>query len=199
MYEIFEELLKEKNVKVADVSRATGIKPTTFSEWKRGKYKPKDDKRQKIAEYFGVSLDYLDGKVTKAEDAVQNYLKSPMYDVAAGQGRINDAYPTEFTSETPLGEDYSWCKVVGDSMLPDLHDGDDILVHHQTETTPHDMTVIKVDGESSTVKYVEITDSGVWLRASNKDVFEDTFFSVQDVITLPVTIIGKVVEVRRKF
>lgn len=104
MYEIFEELLKEKNVKVADVSRATGIKPTTFSEWKRGKYKPKDDKRQKIAEYFGVSLDYLDGKVTNTEITVKNYLdkQNAIFNVAAGQGRINDAYPTEFTTETPL-------------------------------------------------------------------------------------------------
>lgn len=202
MYEIFEMLLKEHKIRMTDVARATGINPTTFSEWKKGKYKPKDDKRQKIADYFGVSLAYLDGKTTKSEEAIQNHLEDkngfPVFNIAAGQGRINDAYATEYTTEPTLGEDYSWCKVVGDSMLPELRNGDDILVHHQTETTPHDMTVIKVDGESSTVKFVEITDKGVWLRALNKDVFEDKFFSVQDVITLPVTIIGKVVEVRRK-
>lgn len=60
MYEIFEKLLKEKGVKAADVTRATGVSSTVFSEWKKGKSTPKADKRKKIAEYFGVSLEYLD-------------------------------------------------------------------------------------------------------------------------------------------
>ena len=64
MYEIFEKLLKEKNVKVADVTRATGIASSTFTDWKKGRYTPKQDKLQKIADYFGVSLDYL----TKGEE-----------------------------------------------------------------------------------------------------------------------------------
>lgn len=60
MYEIFEKLLKEKGVKAADVTRATGVSSTVFSEWKKGKSTPKADKRKKIAEYFGVTLEYLD-------------------------------------------------------------------------------------------------------------------------------------------
>lgn len=64
MYEIFEKLLKEKNIKVADVTRATGIASSTFTDWKKGRYTPKQDKLEKIADYFGVSLDYL----TKGEE-----------------------------------------------------------------------------------------------------------------------------------
>lgn len=60
MYEVFEKLLKMRGVRAADVTRATGISSTVFSEWKKGKSRPKDDKRQKIADYFGVSLHYLD-------------------------------------------------------------------------------------------------------------------------------------------
>ena len=59
MYEIFEKLLKEKNVKVADVTRSTGIASSTFTDWKKGRYTPKQDKLQKIADYFGVTIDYL--------------------------------------------------------------------------------------------------------------------------------------------
>lgn len=62
MYEIYEKLLEEFGVSTADVSRATGIGKSTFSAWKNGEYVPKQDKRQKIANFFGVSLDYLDGK-----------------------------------------------------------------------------------------------------------------------------------------
>lgn len=59
MYEIFERLLKEKNLKGADVTRATGIASSTLTDWKKGRYTPKQDKLQKIADFLGVSLEYL--------------------------------------------------------------------------------------------------------------------------------------------
>lgn len=59
MYEIYQKLLDEKGIKNADVSRATGISNMTLSDWKNGKSTPKQDKLMKIADYFGVSLDYL--------------------------------------------------------------------------------------------------------------------------------------------
>lgn len=59
MYEIFDKLLKEKGIRASDVSKATGIPGSTFSDWKSGRSKPKQDKLQKIADYFGVSVEYL--------------------------------------------------------------------------------------------------------------------------------------------
>ena len=59
-YEIFEELLRKKGVKIADVVKATGMTPATIYDWKAGRYRPKDDKRKMIADYFGVTLEYLD-------------------------------------------------------------------------------------------------------------------------------------------
>ena len=60
MYETFEKLLHAHNVKVSDVARATGIRPSTFSDWKNGHYTPKRDKLQKIADFFNVSIEYLE-------------------------------------------------------------------------------------------------------------------------------------------
>lgn len=121
----------------------------------------------------------------------------PVYDISAGKGRLNEGYPTEWMDTTEDSDEYSWCTIHGDSMYPRLYDGDLIRVHHQTETSPRDLTVVKIDGDAVTVKYVEITNDGVWLRAENKDVFEDKFYSVQQVLTLPIQIVGKVVEMRR--
>lgn len=59
MYEIYEKLLKAKGVKTADVCKATGIKAPTFSDWKKGKSTPNVDKLILIANYFGVSVQYL--------------------------------------------------------------------------------------------------------------------------------------------
>lgn len=59
MYEIYQRLLYEKGLKNSDVARATGISNMTLSDWKRGVSKPKEDKMRKIAEFLGVTFDYL--------------------------------------------------------------------------------------------------------------------------------------------
>lgn len=59
MYEIYQKLLDEHKLKNSDIARATGISNMTLSDWKRGVSTPKQDKMKKIADYFGVTLDYL--------------------------------------------------------------------------------------------------------------------------------------------
>lgn len=66
MYEIFEQLLSKYGVTAYRVAKETGITTATLTNWKQGKYTPKQDKLQKIADYFGVSLDYLmTGNITE--------------------------------------------------------------------------------------------------------------------------------------
>ena len=62
MYEIYCKLRDEKNFKDADVVRATGITKSTFSDWKNGRSCPKNEKLQKIADFFDVDIDYLCGR-----------------------------------------------------------------------------------------------------------------------------------------
>ena len=59
IYERFEKLKERKDVSSYAVSKGTGITTTTLTNWKKGKYTPKQDKLQLIADYFGVTLDYL--------------------------------------------------------------------------------------------------------------------------------------------
>lgn len=59
MYEIFAQLLEKYNVTPYKVSKETGVAQTTLSDWKRGRSTPKSDNMKKIADYFGVTVDYL--------------------------------------------------------------------------------------------------------------------------------------------
>lgn len=59
MYEIFEQLLQKYGVSTYQVSKATGISQSTFSNWKSRRNLLSPDKAKKIADYFNVSLDYL--------------------------------------------------------------------------------------------------------------------------------------------
>jgi transcriptional regulator with XRE-family HTH domain len=57
LYQIFDKLLQERGLTAYKVAKGTGIGTGMFSEWKAGKYKPKVDKLQKIADYLGVPLE----------------------------------------------------------------------------------------------------------------------------------------------
>lgn len=72
MYEKFSKLLQLKGVRPADVSRATGIAQTVFSEWKSGKSQPKTDKLTKIAKYFNVPLEYFTGEDDEKSTSPKN-------------------------------------------------------------------------------------------------------------------------------
>ena len=65
MYENFEKLLKERGVTAYRVAKETGVTTATLTSWKQGKYTPKPEKLQKIADYFGVSVDYQEMKQMK--------------------------------------------------------------------------------------------------------------------------------------
>lgn len=59
MYAKYAALRDKKGLKDADVSRATGISPTTLTAWKQGKYTPKINKLIKIADFLGITLEEL--------------------------------------------------------------------------------------------------------------------------------------------
>ena len=68
MYEIFKRLLEERNLTPYKVHKATGISTATLSDWKNGRSTPKMDKLKKIADFLGVSVDYLmNGEEPKEE------------------------------------------------------------------------------------------------------------------------------------
>lgn len=59
MWEIFEKLLEEQGLYAYKVSKMSGVTTTTSPNWKQGKYIPKQDKMQKLANCLGVSVEYL--------------------------------------------------------------------------------------------------------------------------------------------
>lgn len=59
MYEIYCKLRDLKGLKDSDVSKGADVSKSTFSDWKSGRSTPKKDKLIRIANFFGVSVDYL--------------------------------------------------------------------------------------------------------------------------------------------
>lgn len=210
--EKLQTLCKQRGLTINKLEQELGMPQSSLQKF--GQSVPKADRLYKVAKYFGVPMEYffedgivpikdqadLDAYFDQINDMREKHGKppikeKPLYRVAAGSGCYNNQYADEMVE---ADDGYEYATVCGDSMLPELRDGDTVKILRQAETTPHDYTLVKVDGEHATIKFVEIVENGVWLRALNKEVFEDKFFSIQEVMTLPVTIIGKVVSFERK-
>lgn len=59
MYKDFEQLIQNKGVTSYKVSKDTGVSQTALSNWRLGKSVPTTNTLQKLADYFGVTIDYL--------------------------------------------------------------------------------------------------------------------------------------------
>ena len=68
MYEIFEQLLQKYGYSVYKVSKDTGIPQTTLYSWKKNNSKLAGDTAKILANYFGVSIDYLMGEDEEKEN-----------------------------------------------------------------------------------------------------------------------------------
>lgn len=59
MYEIFEQLLQKYGITAYKFCKETGISQSTISTWKLKKNLVSPEIGKKIADFFGISLDYL--------------------------------------------------------------------------------------------------------------------------------------------
>lgn len=59
MYKKVKELLDKTNKTSYQIAKETGISQTAFSNWKSGRSEPNLESLKKLADYFGVSIEYF--------------------------------------------------------------------------------------------------------------------------------------------
>lgn len=223
MYERFEQLLLEKAISAYKVSKETGISTATLTSWKQGKYTPKPDKLQKIADYFGVQIDWLTGDSeykTKKEmfdawDTMYNKdenLAEKVRKIEKGiripvLGNVAAGVPIEVMEDVldweeipedmaSKGEHFG-LKIKGDSMSPRILEGDVVIVRSQSDANSGDIVIAKVNGDDVCCKKLIKYDNGINLISFNP-MYEPMYFSANDIQSKPVNIIDIVVELRGK-
>lgn len=95
--------------------------------------------------------------------------------------------------------DFFALQVRGDSMLPTLKDGDVVIVKKQPTVDSGDIAIVLVNGNDATVKEIKESPAGITLIGHNVAVYTPRFYSNEEIKNLPVQVLGKVVEMRRKF
>ncbi|MBR0449788.1 MAG: helix-turn-helix domain-containing protein [Clostridia bacterium] len=205
-YDIFENLLKINKTTVYRVSKETGISASTLSDWKSGRSVPKLDKMRLIAEFFGVSLEYmLTGEEPLAESDPQADATFEKGSRIAIIGEIRAGLPI-ITNESVLGyeyaevdaEEYFYLRVQGDSMKNiGMIDGSLVLFHKQQYAEDGDIVACLVGGDSATVKRFRRSKKNIVLMPENPD-YEPIRLTTDDFESGEARILGVACEIKIK-
>lgn len=183
-----------------DIARDLNISKATVSSWMNGTRLPRMDKVDLLCQYFGVTREDImeESPVRKSTS-----IKIPVYGrVRAGipNAAIEDIIDTEEIDPDMVkdGSEYMALKIRGDSMEPKISDGDVVIVRKQPDVESGQIAIVMVNKNDATCKRVRKYRDGIEL-VSNNPMYEPMFYSNEQISTLPVTIIGRVVELRAKF
>lgn len=94
---------------------------------------------------------------------------------------------------------YFALQVKGRSMEPTLHEGDVVIVRQQPEVENGEIAIVLINGDEATVKEVKESPEGLTLIGHNVAIYSPHFYNRKEIEELPIQILGKVVELRRKF
>lgn len=182
------------------VCKDLGIRETTFSDWVNAKSYPRIDKIELLAKYFGVKKSDLIER--PASNKVSNAIRIPVLgSVPAGipLAAIEEILDYEEIPESmaSLGT-YFGLKIKGHSMEPLINDEDIVIVRQESDIESGDIAIVMVNGDEATCKKVVKHVSGISLVPLNP-AYDPMFFPNEEIESKPVRIIGKVVELRRKF
>lgn len=120
---------------------------------------------------------------------------------------IEDILDTEEISADMLkgGKQYFGLKIKGDSMSPEYLDNDTIILEKVVDCESGDDCVVMVNGNDGTFKRVFKNQNGIILQPLNNNrdsngnlLYEPMIYSNEEIESLPIKILGKVVELRRK-
>lgn len=193
------EARKAKGLTQVEVSRIIGISQNGYSDWETGKNRVDARSLGRLAELYGVTVNYLLG--IDENDAPAKGVRIPVLgSVAAGipVEAIQDIVDyEEIDADMAAAGEYFGLRIKGSSMEPRIREGDVVIVRRQEEAETGDTVVVLVNGDSATVKRIKIEPNGIALIPNNP-AYDTRFYSAAEVESLPVRIIGKVVELRGK-
>ncbi len=183
----------------------------TISQYERGVRKPDQDNLIALCDIFNVSTDYLLGKV----DVTMRFVDSSglkKLDHSGSRipvlGRVVAGIPIdaiedildyeEISDDMSKRGEYFGLRIKGDSMQPRMVEGDVVIVRSQPDAESGDVVIVQVNGYEATCKRLSKHAAGISLISFNP-AYEPITYTNEQIESLPVTIIGKVVENRQKY
>lgn len=234
LFERIKELCNERQISMRSLEKNCNLSNGSIIKWKNSI--PSAESLQRIADYFGVRVDWLQGTSEyKTDDELflsysennlaitdvipliqygadwEDKIKKGSLIPICGFSRagipnlaiedINYDDPSEWEEIDPkLAKTGTFLalRIKGDSMQPEFNENDIVIVRSQSDANNGDIVIAKVNGDEACCKKLFKRNDGIILHSLNPE-YAPMFFSQSEIQDKPVTIIGKVIELRRKF
>ena len=201
-------LRTQQGLTLEEVGNRVGVGKSTVRKWECGQIaNMRRDKIALLADALGVSAAYLMGWKEEAAPACPTlpdaipYTPAPLVRVAGavrcGPGGLAIEEDLGYErADVPNAKDYIYLRATGDSMAPQICEGDLALVHLQPDVESGELAVVVIDGEEGMLKRVIKREGALILQSFNAAV--EPRIVVGEALN-DVAIVGKVVQTVRKW
>lgn len=205
-----KELRKENNYSQEDIANYLDITQGAYAHYEGGRTNPPFKIIAKLSKLYNVSVEYLmalsDDRKPQDEPILEKskkIVKIPVLGTIAAGIPIEaieniEDYEELIIPNSESEKNYFCIKVKGDSMEPRIKNGDLIICKKQSDVDNGDIAAVLVNGHEATVKKIKKDTNGIWLIPNNP-MYEPRFYNNTEINSYPVTILGKVIELRGKF
>lgn len=205
IYEKIKNLREKNNMTQEELAKKLGYKSrSTINKIEKGLRDINQSQVLCFAKALNTTPAYLMGWEEKTEEnkPKKKVYKIPVYgEIAAGIpiDAIEDIIDYEEVDEHTFNRgELIALKIRGDSMEPRICNGDVVIIRLQNDIESGELAAVLINGDSATLKKIKKDKKGIYLIPFNND-YETVFYSNDEILELPITIIGKVIELRGKF
>lgn len=166
----------ELGLTLEEVGQIVGVGKSTVRKWESGQIaNMRRDKIALLAKALRVAPATLMGWETSEPPLPSNAIPyTPMSripiigSVRAGAGGLAMEEPSGYEfADVRNPDEYFFLRVVGDSMTPDINEGDLALIHKQPDVESGELAVAVIDGEEGTIKKIIKKSGSLVLQAFN--------------------------------
>lgn len=203
-YYKYVNLCNKRNISPSAAAEEMGFHRSDVTRWSKGS-QPRQATIQKVADYFGVSVSALlsEEKAYTHKSERSDAVKIPVLGTVPAGIPIEAIEDIMDWEEIPASmchgeKEYFALQIKGDSMWPDYLPGDVVIVRKTPDCESGDDCIVYVNGYDATLKQVKKGDDGSLSIIPRNQNYSPRTYTPEEVQSIPVSIAGVVVELRRK-
>ena len=198
----FKKLREQSKLSQKELGAALGLSRSAVGMYEQGKRIPDLETLERIADYFNISISELTKQNTNIESRPKDKGWIPVLGYAAAGipiEAIENVLDWEQIDPHLLDSaEYFALEIKGDSMSPRIQEGDIVIVRVQPDIESGEIGIVQVNGDEATCKIVCKYRDQLTLKSINP-AYGPLRYSINEMSDIPINILGKVVELRRKF